>query len=154
MAASLIFMEQKPCCRYAVQLTALYFLSSVFCQAEALSDPTRPPAEISTPQAQVAAPKEPGLQSVYISPIRRAAIINGQTVELGGRFGNSRLVEVNESGIILEGAQGRRIMALFPGVELVSRAAAIPEAGTLKPPVKNSQPAPKTGNPAASEEKR
>ena len=135
MAASLIFMEQKPCCRYVARLATLYFLSSAFCHAEALPDPTRPPAEIGT-TAQVAAPKETGLQSVYISPIRRAAIINGQTVELGGRFGSSRLVEVSESGIVLEGAQGRRTMALFPGVDLVSRAA------------------PKTGKPAASEERR
>ncbi len=154
MAASLMLMKQKPSCRYAVQLTALYFLSSVFCHAEALPDPTRPPAEIST-QTQAVPPKEPGLQSVYISPIRRAAIINGQTVELGERVGNSRLVEVSESGIVLEGAQGRRTMALFPGVELVSRTEATPESGALlKPPAKNSPPAPKAGKPAASEEKR
>lgn len=136
MAASLI-RGQRFCRSYAAQLSALSLLSSVLCHshAEALPDPTRPPAEIST-LAQVAAPKEPGLQSVYISPIRRAAIINGQTIELGGRFGNSRLVEVSENGIVLEGAQGRRTMALFPGVELVSKTA------------------PKTGKPAAAEEKR
>lgn len=88
--------------------------------AESLPDPTHPPAEISAPPALTgqAAPESNRLQSVIISPTRRAAIINGQTVELGAQQGDARLVEVSESGVILQGSQGRQVLALFPGVEI------------------------------------
>lgn len=87
--------------------------------AQTLTDPTKPPAEISaTPDGQAAAPKDSGLQSIIISPTRRAAIINGQTVELGAKHGETKLVEVSESGVVLQGAQGRQVLALFPGVEI------------------------------------
>lgn len=89
--------------------------------AEALIDPTKPPAEISAPPAQagrVATPEGDRLQSIIISPTRRAAIINGQTVELGAKHGEAKLVEVNESGVALQGAQGRQVLTLFPGVEI------------------------------------
>ena len=97
--------------------------------AQALTDPTRPPVEISAPPALVgqAAVVDSGLQSVIISPTRRAAIINGRTVELGANHGDARLVEVSESGVVLEGAQGRQALMLFPGVDLKRKVEPPPE---------------------------
>ncbi len=106
-------------------VSGFFYVSAAFCAvhaaafAQTLPDPTRPPAEISAPVAGLAAPpKDSGLQSVIISPTRRAAIINGQTVELGALLGDARLVEISESVAILERAQGRQVLALFPGVNI------------------------------------
>lgn len=89
--------------------------------AEEFPDPTRPPAAILVPadEARAEPPKRSGLQSVIISRGRSAAIIDGQTVELGEKYGDVRLIEVNDTGVILQGARGRKqVMTLFPGVSM------------------------------------
>lgn len=88
--------------------------------AEVLPDPTRMPAEVSAPAAAggAAAAPDSGLQSVIIAPGRRVAIINGQTVKQGGKYGDSRLIEVNESSVVLRGPEGKQVLSLFPGVEI------------------------------------
>lgn len=91
--------------------------------AESLPDPTRPAIDLSggAGGAADAAPVEAapqGLQSTIISPQYRAAIINGETVRLGGKSGDSRLVEVRENSVVLQNAQGRRVMELFPKVSI------------------------------------
>ncbi len=84
---------------------------------EALPDPTRPPQE-----ASVEAPgmpvvmAGPVLQSVLIRPGRRAAVISGQLVAEGERFGDSKLIKVSEGEVILAGPEGRQTLKLFPGV--------------------------------------
>lgn len=88
--------------------------------AEELPDPTRPPVSIAAPAAAAGAAPA-GLQSIIISPIRRAAIIDGETVELGGKHGDARLIEVNEGSVVLKGAQGRQVLTLFPDVKWVSK---------------------------------
>lgn len=112
--------------------SALLALMLPICAlAEELPDPTRPPAAIMAPSAAgtIEAPAT-GLQSVIISGHRRAAIIDGETVELGGEHGEARLVEVNESSVVLKGPQGRQVLTLFPGVKITSR-----EEAKAKPPV-------------------
>lgn len=99
-------------------------LFSAFCYAEELPDPTRPPASIAAPVAASsveAAPAPAGLQSIIISKTRRAAIIDGETVELGGKHGDAKLIEVNEGSVILRGAQGRQVMTLFPDVKITGK---------------------------------
>ena len=91
--------------------------------AETLPDPTRPSIDLGSSGAggagdAVPAEAAPGLQSIIISPQYRAAIINGETVSLGGRSGDSRLVEVRENSVVLENAHGRRVMELFPRVNI------------------------------------
>ena len=103
---------------------ACCLLPSAFCCAEELPDPTRPPASIAAPVAASsveAAPAPAGLQSIIISKTRRAAIIDGETVELGGKHGDAKLVEVNEGSVILRGAQGRQVMTLFPDVKITGK---------------------------------
>jgi MSHA biogenesis protein MshK len=91
--------------------------------AESLPDPTRPAIDLigGAGGAADAAPVEAapqGLQSIIISPQYRAAIINGETVRLGGKSGDSRLVEVRENSVVLQNAQGRRVIELFPKVSI------------------------------------
>lgn len=91
--------------------------------AEQLEDPTRP-AILSLPVLSGAgdsappAPVAQGLQSVIISHKRVAAIINGVEVEQGHKYGDAVLTEVNETCIVLMGPQGRRVMHMFPTVNL------------------------------------
>ena len=119
--------------RAAQRHTNICLLSSVFCllmsvlcslNAEELPDPTRPPAGIAAPvaaEAGGATENQPsGLRSVIISKTRRAAIIDGETVELGGKHGDAKLIEVNEGSVVLQGAQGRQVMTLFPDVKMTS----------------------------------
>lgn len=99
--------------------------SAVFCSlnAEELLDPTRPPEIVALPkQGEMGAtPNQPArLRSIIISKIRRAAIIENETVELGGKYGDARLIEVNESGVVLEGEQGKQVLMLFPDVRITS----------------------------------
>jgi MSHA biogenesis protein MshK len=89
--------------------------------SEILQDPTRPPAEIGAGTGSSIASRSPpptmkGLLSVIISPSRCAAIIDGKTIKLGGKYGNATLVEITPKGVLLRGANGIRNMGLFPGV--------------------------------------
>jgi len=98
----------------------MLLLSTAAALAEDLPDPTRPPAAIAAPvdSSVVEPPKPAGLQSVIISKNRSAAIIDGQTIELGGKYGDVRLIEVSDTGVILQGARGKRVMNLFPDVSM------------------------------------
>jgi MSHA biogenesis protein MshK len=84
---------------------------------ESLPDPTRPAVSVDTLSVAVPAVREI-LQSVLISPNRKAAIISGETVALGDTFGDSRLLEVNEGAVLLQNSEGKRVLTLFPGVVL------------------------------------
>ncbi len=102
-------------------LAALLLCAMEIALAETLPDPTRPAIDLGAAggQASGAVPTEAvpqGLQSIIISPHYRAAIINGETVRLGGKIGNSTLVEVRANSVVLQNAQGRRVMELFPKV--------------------------------------
>ena len=92
--------------------------------AELLPDPTRPSIDLNSSGAGGASEVfltedvSHGLQSIIISTQYRAAIINGETVSLGGKSGDSKLVEVRESSVVLQNAQGRRVLELFPKVNI------------------------------------
>jgi len=133
MAGSLIRRQktedrgQGPCAavpRLFARVLVFCLLSSVLCplMAEDLPDPTRPPASIFAPAAgagrEATENRSSGLHTVIISETRRAAIIDGQTVELGGEHGGARLIEVNEGGVVLQRAQSRQVLTLFPDVKI------------------------------------
>lgn len=122
-----------------------YIRAGVFClltsvffplHAEELPDPTRPPASIFAPAAttgigrKAAANSSSGLRSIIISETRRAAIIDGQTVELGGQLGTARLVEVNVGSVVLQRGKSRQVLTLFPGVKITREEMA--DTGTAK----------------------
>jgi hypothetical protein len=110
----------------AVFCLLIPFSSSLY--AEDLPDPTRPPASIFAPPVAGVAQEAPennstGLRTIIISGTRRAAIIDGKTVELGGEHGNARLVEVNDGSVVLQRAKSRQVLTLFPDVKLTRKEA-------------------------------
>ena len=83
-----------------------------------LSDPTRPPAGIASPETDTGGVTGPVLQSVMIpkkgKPI---AVIGGQQVKLGELYGESRLIKLSEREAVLEGPGGIERLMLTPGIE-------------------------------------
>lgn len=92
-------------------------------------DPTRPPALLTTPEPAVTEggggvaegeAAASGLQTIILrrsSGKKPIAIINGQAVELGGAVGEARLVKLSETEAVLQGANGKEVLKLTPGVE-------------------------------------
>lgn len=119
--------------RLLIAVSSLVF--TVSCCAEELVDPTRPPASIAAPVAEADVVIPPaGLQSIIISKKRRAAIIDGQTVELGGRVGEAKLIEVNTASVVLRTKQGSQVLKLFPDVIITSSKSNVPAAQIHKKP--------------------
>ena len=100
-------------------LFALFALAALLPAARAqapLADPTRPPANVLAPEAGEAS--GPVLQSVLIPKRGKPlAVIGGQQVRLGERYGDSRLVKLTEREAVLEGPAGVARLLLTPGVE-------------------------------------
>jgi MSHA biogenesis protein MshK len=98
--------------------------------AQALRDPTRPPA--ASAKAVAGKTEQSGwiLQSVLISPERRYAIINGEVVPVGGSIAGAELLAIAEERVTLRTPEGLRILHLFPDVTRLGAADASP--GTAK----------------------
>ena len=103
--------------------------------AQILVDPTRPPAGIFADVPDAAAPGNE-LQSVMISPTRRAAIISGVLVELGGKYGGAVLIRVAEDEVELRRGDSRQVLRLHPAVEKLD----VARAGPVSPPAAKSAP--------------
>lgn len=97
--------------------------------AESLVDPTRPPTAMGHAQTVAAAGTAggPQLQSVLISPQRRVAIIDGETVKIGDVVGEARVTRILETEVILRAGSEVRVLRLYPDIEKKSAAA---HAGT------------------------
>jgi MSHA biogenesis protein MshK len=112
---------------------------------ESLADPTRPPPGLlGTPGSNpVAITAGPVLQSVLEAPDRKAAIISGERVELGGRYGQAKLVRLTDSEALLEGPEGRTLLRLVPGVEKRPAGASTSAVKQERKSSKNNAPIPK-----------
>jgi MSHA biogenesis protein MshK len=105
----------------------IYVCSFIFAlfeypaRAENLPDPTRPPSEpvaAAASSASAAVPSSaPLLQSVLISPRHKVAIINGETVKLGGMYGTAKVVKISEGEVVLNEGGNLQTLKLYPGVE-------------------------------------
>ena len=105
--------------RKTFTFAALWFFCAL-AAAQTLRDPTRPPAGLSPvqPSGAVQAPSAgPVLQSVILSPTRRAAIISGHLVERGAYYGDAVLAEVGQDHVVLRSAAGSQVLKLLPGTE-------------------------------------
>ncbi|TFW30978.1 hypothetical protein [Massilia horti] len=94
----------------AVQLAA---------QAQALQDPTRPPANLAAYAGAQAVSSGPQLQSVLISREpggRHIAVIDGETVRLGEQFQGARLVRVTQTEVELLRGRQRQVLKLNSSV--------------------------------------
>lgn len=114
--------------------------------AQTLVDPTRPPDSLGAHSETNA------LQSIIISSTRRAAIVYGQTVELGEKVGDLRLIEVNENGVVLQGAKGLEVLTLFPNMKMNKKAIAPPMTEDTKHPAQKPAPVNKSAGQAGEKE--
>jgi MSHA biogenesis protein MshK len=86
--------------------------------AQPLADPTRPPNVSPMEPALGASPESTTrLQSVLISPTRKLAVIDGQTVRLGGRVGDATLVDISETQVVLQRHGESQTLKLHPAAE-------------------------------------
>jgi len=102
-----------------VALFALVALAALIPVARAqIADPTRPPAGFLETASDAGAAAGPVLQSVLIPKKGKPlAVISGQQVGLGERYGESRLVKLSEREAVLDGPSGLERLQLTPDVE-------------------------------------
>ena len=86
------------------------------------ADPTRPAGIVSGPATDAGAgastPAETGVQTVIIRPGgKSSAVINGQHVVAGGKFGEKRVLKISETEIVLKGENGRETIKVTPSIE-------------------------------------
>jgi MSHA biogenesis protein MshK len=101
----------------ALAVIALVAASAV---AQALPDPTRPPASLAPaaePGADAPSSMAPTLQSVIVAPNRKIAVINGQAVKLGEKYGDARVVKIAETEVVLKNGSELQTLKLFPSIE-------------------------------------
>jgi MSHA biogenesis protein MshK len=99
---------------YLALALGVSFVTQLSAFAQDLSDPTRPPISILQAESGVETPIGPVLQSILISPQRKIAIIDGQTVKLNGKFGNQTLVRMTESEVVLRNGRQLQTLSLHP----------------------------------------
>jgi MSHA biogenesis protein MshK len=104
-----------------------------------MRDPTQPPAGFSNDFGQSTATLEDAdaLKPVLSTIIRRhgakpVAVINGETVRLGGKIGDWVLVRIDESEVVLKGQDGRETLTLSPDVEKMPVKAVAGKKATLR----------------------
>lgn len=84
-------------------------LFAVAAQADALKDPTQPPAVLDTNtdnNVTESITASPTLQSVMIGAQYKAAIINGQKVFLGKKYEEATLIKLSENSAVLRNQDG------------------------------------------------
>ena len=89
-------------------------------QAQAvLADPTRPPGGVAG-DTFAAETTGPVLQSVLIPKKGKpVAVIGGQQIRLGEKYGESRLIRLSDREAALEGPAGIERLPLTPGIEKI-----------------------------------
>lgn len=113
-------------------------LAAHAAHAQALQDPTRPPGQFGAHAgAGAALPAQPQLQSVLIAPAaggRRVAVIDGETVRLGGSFRGAQVVRMTQTEVELARGRERQVLKLYGPAAgagtTVATAAAAPAAVT------------------------
>lgn len=104
---------------FQLGLTLAATCAMTLARAQNLPDPTRPPDALATARSEnaVAPAAGPVLQSVLISPGRRVAIINGQTVKLNDIVGDARVSKITEGSVVLRSGNAIQTLKLFPEIE-------------------------------------
>jgi MSHA biogenesis protein MshK len=86
-------------------------------QAQALQDPTRPPAAaMASSAAPAAASSGPRLQSILVGREaggRQLAVIDGETVRLGEQFHGARVARIGDNEVELVRGSERQVLRLY-----------------------------------------
>ncbi len=102
-------------------IRGLAMLMATMPASAQVTDPTRPPTQMSVPDAAgaVAAPADVGVQTVILrAGGKSTAVINGQSVMVGSMVGDKRVVRITESEVVLKGSGGREVIKVIPGVSI------------------------------------
>ena len=97
-------------------LAAACLTLSLSAEVCAMNDPTRPPASF-TERAGADLRAPPVLQSVIIGKNVRAAIIDGERVEMGGRYRDAQVVRIAEDEVVLRQDGFTQVLRMYPDVE-------------------------------------
>lgn len=98
-------------------------LAHLPASAQALLDPTRPPAGIGQAAGDAAVSSGPRLQSILISPRaggRHVAIIDGDTVRLGDTWKGARVAAMSRNEVVLVRGAERQVLRLDGPVDTVA----------------------------------
>lgn len=98
-------------------LAAAFCLLPLGARAQALQDPTRPPALAADPEGATVA-TGPQLQSVLIARRpggRHVAVIDGEPLRLGEEFRGARVVRISPGEVELARGKERQVLRLAPG---------------------------------------
>jgi MSHA biogenesis protein MshK len=90
-------------------------LAVSLAHSQTMMDPTRPPAEFD--RGAAVANTGPVLQSVLIASGRSEAIISGQTVRLGEKFGDAQVIKITDTEVVLRNGKDLQTLRLFPSIE-------------------------------------
>lgn len=101
-----------------------------------VNDPTRPPPGIYEPESGDAA-KGPVLQSIMITSTERSAIIGGERVKLGGKYGDARVINITENEVVLRSPAGTETLRMYPDIDM-KRVETVPPA--VVKPAKKTRP--------------
>lgn len=100
----------------AVAAAALWLAAAGAADAQALQDPTRPPAAATPVAAGPAAPAAvPQLQSILVARQRggrHVAVIDGETVRPGETFRGARVARIDENEVELVRGGERQVLRL------------------------------------------
>jgi MSHA biogenesis protein MshK len=93
---------------------ALALLGTHSPAALALQDPTAPPAALRADPGQPPSTGSRSLQAILSSRERAtAAVIDGQTVPLGGWVGQAKLIRIGADHVVLKGSDGTQTLRLM-----------------------------------------
>lgn len=108
----------NPMPRIVLAAACLLVASSAFAQA--LQDPTRPPASLlaaASGATGATAPDGPHLQSILIARTpggRHVAVIDGETVHLGDRYKGAKVERMTQTEVVLSKGGKNQVLKLFP----------------------------------------
>ncbi len=86
--------------------------------SQGLPDPMRPANVLATPTGTgEAGPGELRLQSILLAPGRKLAVINGQNVRLGEKYGDAVLVKLTAGEAVLKTGDQLQTLKLFAALE-------------------------------------
>lgn len=102
-------------------LASVLWAQAAGAEGGALSDPTRPPNASLAVEAGEGGAASAQLQSVLIAPGRTFAVINGETVRLGARYGEARVIRITEAVVVLRYSDRDETLELLPGIQKQTR---------------------------------
>jgi len=117
MDEAVITTMRKPALAARHLAACLALLAASGAGAQALQDPTRPPAAATpTPAAGGSVAAGPQLQSILIARAaggRHVAVIDGETVRLGETFHGATVARIGENEVELVRGGERQVLRLY-----------------------------------------